>query len=82
MSEDDYTVAGGVGFWLLSESLCNGGKILGVRKAVRASPSLGFGFISNDIVNIREDFLELSSAKLSDEGGGEVEDEDLGKSYT
>jgi len=40
--------AGGVGFWLLGENLGDSGKILGVRKPVRAGPSLGFGLITDN----------------------------------
>jgi len=80
VGEDDNAIAGGVGFWLLGERLRDGGDILGVRKTVRASPSLSFCLVTDNIVDIRQYFLELSAEKLSDEGSREVEDEDLGKS--
>jgi len=65
---------------LLGEILGDRGKILGVRKTVCASPGIGFGLISNKIVNVGKDLLELSTEKLSNEGSREVEDEDLGGS--
>ena len=82
MGEYDNAIAGGVGFWFFSESLGDGGDVLGVRKTVRARPSLGFRLVADDIINIREDFLELSTEELGDEGSREVKDEDLRKSST
>jgi hypothetical protein len=76
----DNAIAGGVGFWLCGESLGDGGEVLGVRKTVRAGPSLGFGLVTDEIVDVGEDFLELGTEKLRDEGSREVKDEDLGKS--
>ena len=80
MRKYDNTVTTWVGFWVFGKCLGNGGKVLGVRKAVRASPSLGFGLVTDEVVNVWKDYLELSTEKLSDEGSGEVEDEYLGKS--
>lgn len=77
VGENDNTVTGRIGFWFFGKSLCDGGNVLRVRKTVRASPSLSFGFIADDVVDVREDFLELSAKKLSNEGSREVEDEDL-----
>ena len=76
MGKHDNAIASGVGFWLLGESLGGGGKILGVRKSVRAGPSLSSGFVTDEIINIGEDFLELSAGELSNEGNRGVEDED------
>jgi len=80
MSEYDDAIAGGVGFRLSCENLGDGGDVLGIRKAVRARPSLGFRLVTDNIIDIREDFLELSTEELGDEGGRKVKDEDLGKS--
>ena len=77
MSEYDNTVPSGVGFWLFREILGNGGKVLGVRKAARASPSLCFRLVTDEIVDIREYFLDLFTEILGDEGSRKVEDEDL-----
>lgn len=82
VGEYDNTVASGVGFWLLGECLGNGGKVLRVRKAVCAGPSLGFGFVTYEVIDVRKDFQELAGEKLSDERSREVKDEDLGKSST
>jgi len=79
MSEYDNTVACGVGFWLLGKNLGDGRDVLGVGKAVRASPSLSFSLVTDEIVDVGEDFLELSTEELSDEGSREIEDENLGK---
>ena len=73
------TIPGGVGFWLFGESLGDGGEIFGVGKTVRAGPSLCFGLVTDKIINIGEDFLELGTEELRDEGSGEVEDKNLGK---
>lgn len=78
MGEYDNTVAGRIGLGLFSESLGDGGNILGVREPVRASPSLGFCFVTDEIVDVWKNLLELSTEKLSDEGSREVENEDLG----
>ena len=67
---------------MLGEILGDGGNILGVRKAVCASPGLGFGLISNKIVDVGKDLLELGTEKLSNEGSREVEGEDLRESST
>ena len=82
MSEYDDAIACGVGFWLFSQDLSDGGDILGIGKTVRARPSLGFCFVPNDIIDIRENFLELSTEELGDERSRKVKDEDLGKSST
>jgi len=50
------TVTGGVGFWLLGESLGDGGKILEVRKIIHVSPIIA----AHMRVNIGEVPLELS----------------------
>jgi hypothetical protein len=65
---------------LLGERLGNGGKVLGVRKAVRAGPSLGFGLVTDEVIDVWKDFQELAGEKLSDERSREVKDEDLGES--
>lgn len=75
----DNAIAGGVGFRFLRESPSDCGEILGIRETVRAGPGLGFGLVTNKIINVGEDFLELIAEKLSDEWSREVEDEDLGK---
>jgi hypothetical protein len=49
----------------LDESLGDSGKIFGVRKTVCASPSLGFGLVTDQVINVREGFLELATKKLS-----------------
>ena len=82
MGEHDNTIAGGVGFWLFGESLGDSGDILRVRMAARAGPSLGFGLVADEVVDVGEDLLELGTEELSDEGGRKVKDEDLGKSCT
>ena len=82
MGNYDNTIAGRVGFRFLGESLSDGGEVLGVRETVRAGPGLGFGLVANKIINVRENFLELIAEELSDEWSGEVEDEDLGKSFS
>jgi len=51
MDKQDNT-AGGVGFWLLSESLSDGGQVLEVGKTISARQSLGFGLASNKIINM------------------------------
>lgn len=66
----------------MSEILGDGGKILGFRETIRASPGLGFSLISNEIVNVGKDLLELGTEKLSNEGSREIEDENLGGSST
>ena len=57
----------------MGESLGSGGDVPGVRKTVRASPSL----VTNEIIDIGEDILEPS-----DEGNKPIEDGDLGKPPT
>jgi len=79
MGKHDNTIPGGVGFWLFGESLGDGGEILGVGETVRAGPSLCFGLVTDKIVNIGKDFLELGAEELRNEGSREVEDENLGK---
>ena len=79
ISEYDNTVASRVRFWFLSESLGDGGKVLRIRNAVRASPSLCFCLVTNEVVDVWEYFLKLSTVKLGNEGSREVEDEDLAK---
>jgi hypothetical protein len=64
---------------LLGENIGDNGKILGVRKTVRASPSLGFRPVTDKIIDIREGF-GVKHRRLSNEGSRGVEDEDLGKS--
>ena len=68
MSEYDDATAGSVRFWLQGESLGDGGEILGVRKTVRARPGFRLRLVPDDIVDIREDSLELSAEELCDEG--------------
>lgn len=82
VGEYDHTIAGGVRFWFLSNSLGDAGEILGVRETDGASPGLGFSLVTDEIVDVGEDFLELISEKLSDEGSREIEDEDLEKLCT
>ena len=82
VGEHDHAIASGVRFWSLSNSLGDAGEILGVRKANSASPGLSFSLITDEIVDVGEDFLELISEKLSDEGSREIEDEDLEKLCT
>jgi len=82
MGEYDDAIAGGVGLWLCSKSLGDGGDVLGIWKTVRARPSLGFCLVTDDIIDIRENLLELSTEELGDEGSREIEDEDLMKSST
>ena len=73
MGEYDNTIASEVRFWLLGESLGDGGETLRVGKTVRARPNFEFGLIADEIINMGK----LSTKNLGSEGGGEVEDEDL-----
>ena len=66
------TIADGVRFWLLGESLGDGGEILGVGKTVRAGRGFSFSLVANGVIDMGE--LRTS------EGRREVEDEELGKS--
>ena len=61
------------------KSLCNLRKIRWFRKAVSLCPSLRFRLISDEIVDVRKNLLELLAVELSDEGSREVQDEDLVK---
>jgi len=61
MGEYDDAIAAGIGFRLLGESLGDSGGITGVKKTIRARPSLGFCLVTDDIVDIREYFLDLST---------------------
>jgi len=61
VGEYDDAIAGGIEFRLLGKSLGGGGDISGVRKTVRGRPSLGFCLITDDIINIREYFLDLNT---------------------
>jgi len=60
------------------ESLGDDGENLGVGKTARARSSLGFGSVIDKIINVGE----LSTENSDNEGGGEVEDEDLEISST
>ena len=82
VGEHDHAIASGVRFWFLSNSLGDAGEILRVRKANSASPGLSFSLITDEIVDVGKNFLELISEKLSDEGSREIEDEDLEKLCT
>ena len=68
------TIAGGVRFWLLGESLGDGRETLWVGKTVRAGRGFGFSLVANGVTDMGE--LRTS------EGSREVEDEKLGKSST
>ena len=74
MDEYNNTIAGGVRFWLLGESLGDGRETLGVGKTVRAGRGFGFSLVANGVTDMGE--LRTS------EGSREVEDEKLGKSST
>jgi len=58
---------------LLSENLGDDREILRVGKTVNVLPSLRFGLVTNKIINVGK----LSTEDLGNEGGREVEDEDL-----
>jgi len=60
-------------------SLGDDGKILGAGEATRASPDLGFGLVTGEIINIGESLLKLSTEKVSNEGSRGAADEGLGK---
>ena len=63
----DNTITGAVGFWLLGESLSDGGEVLGVGRIVWAGQSFSFGLVTN--------IRELGTEHLSNEGDREVENE-------
>ena len=54
MDKQRNTITGGVGIWLLSESLSDGGEVLGVGETVRARQSPGSGPVYNKIINMGE----------------------------
>ena len=80
MGKYDNTVPGGVGSWFLGESPGDGEEILRVGKTVRACSSLRFYLVTDRIIDIGKDISKLGTENLDNEGGGEVEDEDLGTS--
>lgn len=77
LGEDDDTGAGGVGFGEDGDRAGDGGDVFGVGEAVGGGVGLGFGLVTEDEVGEGDDALKLSLEELGDEGGREVEGEDL-----
>ena len=63
MGKYNNTIVGEAGFGLLGESLSDSGQILGIRKTVRASPSLGVSLVTDEVIDIGKGFLELGTEK-------------------
>ena len=47
------------------------------RQPIGTCPSLGFTFISNDNIAVRQDLMQLSSKGLRDVGGQKIQSENL-----
>lgn len=79
LGEDDHTRAGGIRLGRKGEGLGDGFEIGLVRQTDGTGPCLGFGFVADDDVAVRDDLLELCTEELGDEGRRDVKREDLGE---
>ena len=77
LGEHDGAAAGGVGLGEKGNGARDAGEIFGVGVAVCAGPCLGFGFVTDEDVDVWQDLLQLGAEELGDEGGGQVEHEGL-----
>jgi len=72
MGEHNDAIAGGVVLGKKGNRVRDTSEVFGIGVTIRARPCLGFGFVTNDDVDIGQDLFQLGAKELGDEGCREV----------